>query len=790
MPSLLASEPAAYVLSTFQPSCVARSKKDDYTYTFDADNRVVYQVAGGSTYKHLVWNYVSDTLVATHSSCFGLKTTLTNYNVERRRIDDDHQLILLLPSVSVVSYLFPIHKWLSGNILNRLNMCQQVGDQKFLRLDVQSAEGTVRHTGVPGMHAVASVTPAQDDTIGLMRTLSPNTLMPAQTMQAVPEITREAASVLTSYHRASGHAESERCTLAPIAHLQYSPHDYDPDAKHTLTPFMKPLVVGKCFAFDQTRANDAQGIEGRIKQPRREADPTPLGENQLLHQKEFIDFLAPENPLTPLDFDVVWERQSRPSQRRLLEEALLSAGPSDRETVKSFIKAESYAKVTDPRIITIIGAIPKVRYSRYIYALSDYLRAKELLWYSVAKTPKAVAHRVAEICSTNPEASLGVALTDFSRMDGHVCAKVRDFEKALMTRFFRGEDHAELLQLMSQQHHCPAVSRNGEKYDTEYERGSGSAETIEFNTLLTGLIAYTGNRTYLDPPAAMASLGAYLGDDGLTPLPDPKHKDSHVNAARAYGQVVELEYIPRGAYGVSYLAREYGQGVWFGDVNSMCDIPRQLAKFHVTPNLPPHVSALAKLGEKALSFHYTDRNTPVIGDFVSMIVKSFPQILPAKLGGLRRVAQYHSLVEENEQYPNDVGNWAPERFLQVLPTFALPDFYRWLLKVENQSDPKRLLEPPTCDVDIFVSPKVPKPVVINGEVALPTEATYRPTTPTEPPTVGDQPGARSCMAFRDFGTCKKGSACKYAHRPAVGKCAHTFKECPQGPACPRAHSKS
>ena len=92
-------------------------------------------------------------------------------------------------------------------------------------------------------------------------------------------------------------------------------------------------------------------------------------------------------------------------------------------------------------------------------------------------------------------------------------------------------------------------------------------------------------------------LGLYGGDDGLTPDVTPEHCSL---AAKEIGQDLTTEPVNRGELGIKFLARHYSPYVWNGDANSMCDVKRQLDKFHITVNLgtvSPTTRLLEKFGD-------------------------------------------------------------------------------------------------------------------------------------------------------------------------------------------------
>jgi len=106
---------------------------------------------------------------------------------------------------------------------------------------------------------------------------------------------------------------------------------------------------------------------------------------------------------------------------------------------------------------------------------------------------------------------------------------------------------------------------------------------------------------------------------------------------------------------VNFLSRFYGPNVWFGDINSICDVPRQLKKLHLTVALPPQVTPIQKLNEKLRAFYQSDSNTPIF----KLIFKHY-----FRVGGtIQDVSQYREMVKwgsdvpGESQYPNEDSGW-------------------------------------------------------------------------------------------------------------------------------------
>jgi len=176
-------------------------------------------------------------------------------------------------------------------------------------------------------------------------------------------------------------------------------------------------------------------------------------------------------------------------------------------------------------------------------------------------------------------------------------------------------DYADpALELHSRQYNQKARMSLGYSYDTGTSRCSGSPETSTFNTIDNAFHSYLSFRLgedALPPDEAFAALNnaMYGGDDGIVADANGEKLE---RAAKLMGLRIKVVDFPFGSSGVNFLARVYSPYVWFGDLNSMCDLVRHLSKFHTTTPLPPSVTEIQKFVEKARGLRLSDANTPII----------------------------------------------------------------------------------------------------------------------------------------------------------------------------------
>lgn len=652
----LAANRKPLVLYTFQPGSAGESE-GEYSFSFDANSFVTYSVSGGATFTHKVWNYRNDSF-GVSQTFLGIPTSYTAYLIERRQMDKHHMMILLAPTATYTGVSALIlglyHKLFTSQPLTYYDL----HDNGFTRLQVTTAAGSVVSTAVTGSSVSASISLEKDNTIRLMADQSKVGLTYPTVKNVVGD--EGAALILTAFHKATSKPKSPEI-IYPTDERSFTSFQaytkvYNADSKESMVPFMACLATG-AYVPQQCLANDEQFVNGRILnlRPKEDIQLTPFMYSLI---EEFIDQFIPDHDAHkafPVDMDEVYENQHRPSQRRLLNAAEFDSPPT--LVVKSFMKKEAYGKPTDPRPISTVDTTFKRDFSAFIYALAKYLKTKS--WYAFAKTPAEIAAIVADICSHCDQAAIE---GDFSRFDGRVSAVLRHLERHVLARFFRPEFQDQVMELSRKNTSVKAITTFGVKYMTSHERKSGSPETSVMNTIINKFLDYATRRrtintltqTYHTPSAAYNAPGIFGGDDSLVSDVDPSMS---VKVSAEWGMVLEVIKRPKFKSFPTFLARIYGDGVWGGDPTSMCDLHRQLSKFHLTVTLPPTITPEQKLMEKARAVLCSDSNTPVIGQLarrVSELTAGFKDLQTETTDQMRI---WGVEVDQANQYPNDFRPW-------------------------------------------------------------------------------------------------------------------------------------
>jgi len=603
------------LLYTVRPD-TAGVDRGEYSYSFDQDNNIEYTVQGGSKFVHKIWDLNSDMIFVEHLDWHLFTRVGTVYYVEQIKCHRDHVIILLIPAVSVRVPSCFTFDWLNQKALQYFKPV----NGKFAVLTKQTSAGKYISIGLVGQCQSVKVS-AEKHAELIATAIRAKHDITGATIQRIlcdelkgKDVSGKCNLLAIYYNSVLGYEMASTIdSVVPISTYQLA-SDYDFEAKPSVHCFMNPIIEG-AFAADKTYGNDKFAVQERIE--RIKADVMVWPKDLLIYSTEFLVLLIPDAHLMdPVDIMRVRETQNRPTQRRILAEGDLARDEplKGSEIVRSFAKSEVQMEVKPPRIISTLPGDHKLEYSSFTYALADHI--KQFDWYAFGKTPVEVATRVAYVCGT---ANVSVVETDYSRFDGRIGNLIREFEAGLLVRAFKERWHPLITSLHRRQLEVRGVTRYGYKYESQYARLSGSSETSLFNTIVNAYLAYCTYRSMgLGKHTAFNKLGVYGGDDGLSA---DINADVYCTITAKIGQVLEVKPIMRGQLGVKFLARYYGPEVWLFDNNSMCDIHRQLVKFHTTVDC--EATPKRKLIEKSMAFYLTDAETPIIGDIVSLVMNNY-----------------------------------------------------------------------------------------------------------------------------------------------------------------------
>jgi len=680
MPTHLAHDPKPHLISTIIPETAGRTN-EDYNYSFK-NNVVTFNVCGGASYSHELWNWSVDWFTATRK-IFGIPYCTVTYDCVARQVSPDKSLVLLTP-IRTHYGLSAILAHFMGRPLRRLVTNFGNFSKVVTRTPSRRSVSVTR----AGMETSCTISGTQFDSLLTTQSAAPKNklnLYQVKSLLKGGDMDEDSVSlfapILTEYLNANVDESTPQLSLVELpTSTQVAFAVPDPSDKPCMVSFAKPFGVPPAFVPLDNKDSSDQSIAGRVLKPRADVKKL-LGELKMTTLKSealqhFVEFLVPNAHVgVPYDFESIAEKQQKPGQRRDLEEAGLIGYV--KSFVKTFMKREAYGKPTDPRNISTFPAKTRLTYAAYMYPIMDFL--KPLPFYAFGQTPRAVATRVAEICMG---AKRLVACPDISRMDGHVNSFCRQLERAVGLRFFAPEFAEGFLASHSASFDNTGITTHGTRYDQDASRGSGEMGTSAWNTIINLYVLYYAFILQRKSGASYPGSSIYKlawedlvqhvlagGDDGLVADLDDTFI---IRAGRDTGFFLTVPVYRRGEIGVNFLARVYGPNVWEGCPDSMCSLRRQMEKFHLTPAVP--LSAADKLHEKAVSFNLTDANTPLLGKLCSKILSCFDS--KKEVSGL--LARWGDNVSREEQYPNDAGDWMNSVAESELPLTLLRDFDEWL----------------------------------------------------------------------------------------------------------------
>jgi len=688
MNRVLAGKDHPLLVYTTQPSKVANSKGDT-THYFTKDNKLVSHVSGGAKYEHPLWNYNRDSVMAVRKFC-GIPICVTHCLVDQRHVNSEKKLVMFTPvgTWTGLSCLLALW-WINGEELTHLKPVTN----GWSTLYSQSPEGLMVSIGRAGTYGEATVSA---DTLEQMFAADRLSKQSANvgSVASWAESNRKVGVIIADFIRENKEIKAPYVASISAGVIGYSADlTCDDNDKSTITPFMPAVVAGGCFAPAQDNKTTSWGVESRVTNLKQIRSLT-INEEQRRRAVFFVKKVVNTGKLSPVDFEAVWDNQTRTTQRAILEEAS-NIGEVTDDTIASFMKREAYAKVGTPRVISTLPGLTKLEYSRYTLAASKHI--KEFSWYAFRK-PMEIANRVADIVN----GAVLVAETDFSRMDGHVTEEVRGLiEEPIMIGLF-GND-SEMLSLMREQYGKDG-RLGGCKYETGFARASGSPETSLFNTILTAFISFSAMcELGMGYCKAWKSLGVYGGDDGLVAVPSEysaKQADiAYRTCAESWGQVLKLDFKTRGEP-VQFLARFYGNA-WTGGLDSMSDVRRQLVKFHTTISLVSEMTPEQKAQDKACAILLTDKNTPILGEFARKIASQGVKRATIKDEQVFRLVSYWAKFDIEDQFPNEYGSWMDDVIFKQMPDFDHDIFQHWLKKGNPMTPPQCLdLTPETYKPEV------------------------------------------------------------------------------------------
>lgn len=396
-----------------------------------------------------------------------------------------------------------------------------------------------------------------------------------------------------------------------------------PTIVYPIAPAIVPPAVGAARSTE----NSERSFQSRLVAVKNEVE---FDEETKQFAAEFAKLIVPDKmvgKITPVDRNVVKEKQSRPGQianrSRITNGALDNnneSGNMKSITTEAFIKMEANENGGDPRTIQQVPPFHTLGLSCFTYPLGDYMKAKHGAWYMPGKKPTEIARAIRNCDKHHSRLSGG----DYSRMDGRTSLGYR--HHVIRNTFLRAFDpvyHERLCGLLDSEDEA-LVKTRGVKLTVRTLGAilSGSPLTTFGNTIDNSFNEYcTRRRIGQTPTEAFRNLGLYYGDDSLF---EAEIADKVTETATSLGMKMTLEDEPEGSPAGRYvfLSRVYPD-VRTNDA-SYPVVRRALSKLIVTTNQ----LAKTERGKRAMcvvkgeAFTMVNGHVPIVGPLARLMAKS------------------------------------------------------------------------------------------------------------------------------------------------------------------------
>lgn len=686
---------------TFHPTEVAYHT-DEYDYEI-SKNEVHMSVAGGTTYKHRLWDYSRD-YILTRTGWFDWVVS----TVDVRQIDLHHKVVCIVPisRTRFWGWLIPEStlkrkEFFSDGGVVATRYQQDGQDMTSLKL-----EGRVAHVNLETSNfesAVVRNREAKTPVISDMERFLGRNKDCAEYAHIGGAILFD---VLKQHPYLTTHQwKSPRTTAARTEyHYQAVPKGglITEDGKEIGRLLCQPLVAHPDVIPNRSYNNDLACISGRVISQLNNTTP-PM---RYLH---WVDQFVKElivNPHAgfPLTADEIIEIQNRPTQRARSNKERPWMVADEAINVRSFMKGESYSKPADPRNISTVGTSHTIQLSRFTHSFKKDILLPQP-WYAPGKSPTQIASRVLDVCYGYDKVTEG----DFSRFDGTISLWLREqLEQAAYLRWCNRADVDLLRKLLKSEIGVRAWTSQGLAYEPKFSRLSGSPLTTDANTMISAFVAYAAAREAgCSHQESWRLLGVFCGDDMLTPVKGPFVEKS----SRCLGMKLKPDIKHRGGDVVVFLGRVFPYA-FESEPGSIQDPERTWRKLHISFAISsiPTDQALANKATGLLSL---DPEAPIVSTWCKKVLE-----LAKKKGIQGEITEeapwfVRSLDKDSESWPQCNHQHALEAIAKRT-RFEIYQIEEWdtvIQSAKSLSDLANLI------------PNQPQPVgievVMNGEILHP-----------------------------------------------------------------------
>jgi len=373
---------------------------------------------------------------------------------------------------------------------------------------------------------------------------------------------------------------------------------------------------------------------------------------------EFLRLVVPDVLVgtgVPYSIEETIERLSKPSQVLAIQQIWETVDMPPRKLIECFLKNEPCMK--NGRIISSYADIRYlVNASRFIFKFTDEILKAEhnAHWFMCGKTPPQIADEVCGYVRGVVEPIEG----DIVHMDGSVTEwSQRHTSNGPMFRYFSRDFHIELQAVCDPMITCPARAK---RFGFHYEAGegvkSGNAFTSGGNSIINAETQYVAVRRTspdLKPKEAYGLIGLVASDDSVF---ERQYQKQWLWAFDQLGMKLKVErYKPE--EGIVFLARVFPDPL--NTTTSFQDPLRTWRKLHLTardPNVPIGDAAL----DRVEGYLETDGLTPVTSHYCAMVWNYYLSPAAAAAGFTGQTEARRKRADRNREKP-------------YYSTFATPD---------------------------------------------------------------------------------------------------------------------
>lgn len=573
------------------------SRTNEYEYHFEGDE-VVYHVKGGATYRHRLWSYTGDIVVAEHH---GDKYV---YNLEQRTVpgDENHRYVCLTPTAHVK---YP-QSLLMDTEDNDLRRFSNVGYLYDPITDKLSITGSSKHHSINITGKIYNAVKAR-----IANKTAPPIIADIERILQVAGIAESGLVAPLLFNYVDTNIEKNiifTSTMVTNYHPVVEGAPVTEDG-HPMGESASSNLVYPGAAFPTVSiASDIATIRGRVTAPSNNRTP-PSDYNT--HANDFLSQLIrrPQSG-APWTVHQVELEQDTMMQKARTELIKATVQLDSANALQAFVKAEPYATPNDPRNITTMRPELTVMMSTFTYAFKHDI-LKQHKFYSPGMVPTEITDRLKEIT----DQGMGVMLTDYSRFDGSISEWLqKNIVKAAYNRWLNLEHRGEFTKWFNKVFKQTASTRNRIQYSPGWGTRSGSPITTDGNTMINAFIMYVALRKAgFSIPNAFKLLGLYCGDDGFTAYQSGLRYFLE-ETVRELGLSVELEVRTEGPY--PYCGRLFINPSLYPD--SFQDLKRTLPKLHLVSNGPESLDQ--RLTNKASGYAVTDPQTPILGAWAKKVL--------------------------------------------------------------------------------------------------------------------------------------------------------------------------